>query len=424
MLINLTANKKNTSVVMDTLSFYIITWNVAAQLPEDEVERELEKFLGLNPQNKDRVPDFYVIGLQEVSSQPLHYFQDTLFTDPWTNAFRAVLSHYGFAKVKTLRLMGMVMSVFCIKKLVPHLRDMECQYVRTGLMGLWGNKGAMGFRFDIQGCSFCFVNCHLTAHEEYNNYRIHDYTSILKQLKFNNKESSEIMFHDYIFWFGDLNFRFDDKDGLNFNSIVKLINDKDYDKLLKYDQLVKVIESNEAFSELQEAPPDFPPTFKFIKNSSLYDPKRRPAWTDRILYRVNKNNYENIILEVKQLMYTSGSNSMNSDHRPVMSRFDLKVFSNHVDRQVTFYPITLWRLDVENTAVCKIPSDWQHNVSCSDWVGVYESEFTSLEDYVTYIYVTPNNRRDNSGCSSAHCSSDSSTDQTVHGQEMCGHRHY
>lgn len=53
--------------------------------------------------------------------------------------------------------------------------------------------------------------------------------------------------------------------------------------------------------------------------------RRRPAWTDRILYRVNKDNYEHIKLEVKQLFYTNDENSLISDHRPVISCFEAKV---------------------------------------------------------------------------------------------------
>jgi inositol-1,4,5-trisphosphate 5-phosphatase len=62
---------------------------------------------------------------------------------------------------------------------------------------------------------------------------------------------------------------------------------------LAVDQLTAVRSSGEAFSELDEQRPTFPPTFKYkVGSRDVLDGKRRPAWTDRILYRVNTTNYE------------------------------------------------------------------------------------------------------------------------------------
>ena len=57
---------------------------------------------------------------------------------------------------------------------------------------------------------------------------------------------------------------------------------------------------------------------------SLFD-RRRPAWTDRILYKVNANVYENISLEAEQQNYISIQNFSVSDHKPVMANFTVKV---------------------------------------------------------------------------------------------------
>lgn len=53
--------------------------------------------------------------------------------------------------------------------------------------------------------------------------------------------------------------------------------------------------------------------------------RRRPAWTDRILYRVSPNNYENVTLKVEQKAYEAHGNYMLSDHKPVTAEFVIKV---------------------------------------------------------------------------------------------------
>lgn len=56
--------------------------------------------------------------------------------------------------------------------------------------------------------------------------------------------------------------------------------------------------------------------------------RRKPAWTDRILYKVGTNNYENVTLRAEQQSYKSHVNYTLSDHRPVTSDFNIKVRTN------------------------------------------------------------------------------------------------
>lgn len=79
-----------------------------------------------------------------------------------------------------------------------------------------------------------------------------------------------------------------------------------------------------AFNEFEERLPAFPPTFKFEMGTSQYDMKRRPAWTDRILFKpVGKGlNHK---LEVKQTSYKSHPTYSLSDHKPVSSEFVISV---------------------------------------------------------------------------------------------------
>ncbi|KOB69023.1 putative skeletal muscle/kidney enriched inositol 5-phosphatase [Operophtera brumata] len=160
--------------------------------------------------NKNKpLPDFYVIGLQEVKSQPQNILMDSLFTDAWTSTFNNILCRQGYIIAKLTRLQGILLLVYTQMK--------------------HGNKGAVSIRFNIYGCSVCLVNCHLTAHEHLLVDRISDYNTIIKQ-------------HHYVFWIGDLNFRTDHPTGSSPTSeeivatLQKVEKDK-YNALLKHDQL-------------------------------------------------------------------------------------------------------------------------------------------------------------------------------------------
>ncbi|XKL59403.1 hypothetical protein PGB90_000419 [Kerria lacca] len=373
---------------MDNLRIYIITWNVATGFPDDNFDDLLDvNRLG----KKDALPDFYVIGLQEVKSQPQNLVMDTLFNDPWTNIFKTTLAPYDYVKVKTARLVGLLLNVFCLRKHVIHLRDMNAEQTKTGLMGFWGNKGAVTIRLQIYGCSVCLVNSHLAPHDNAVKERVEDYNAILQGQKFNVKDTTTILFHDYVYWFGDLNFRLIEDSSLSSSEILKKIEMKQTEFLMKQDQLKQVMRNGEAFSELIEGEVNFPPSYKYFIGSQDYDLKRRPAWTDRILYRVNKFAYENITLDTKQLSYKSYDKYGLSDHKPVVSEFLMKVFSNYTERQVEIKIIGNWKCDTENKAIIileadVIPSLW-------DWIGLYPENFTALDDYLYYVYLTSNENR-------------------------------
>ena len=48
-----------------------------------------------------------------------------------------MLSKWDYVKVKTIRLQGLLLSLFCLRKHLLHLRDIETQYTRTGFGGMW-----------------------------------------------------------------------------------------------------------------------------------------------------------------------------------------------------------------------------------------------------------------------------------------------
>ncbi|KAK4872483.1 hypothetical protein RN001_014512 [Aquatica leii] len=368
---------------MDNLKLYFATYNVGTSNPD----QDLHDFLSLNPNLKnDKVlPDFFVISLQEVKSKPTNMFMDALFDDPWTNAIRSILELRDYVKLKTIRLQGLVLSVYALRKHMFNVRDVESEYTRTGLSGMWGNKGAVSIRLSAYGCSVCCVNAHLTAHDEGLDDRIEDYNTIIKDQEFHVAEHTEIFFHDYVFWMGDLNFRLLEEYEKTPDEIERSIKKGEIKDLFKHDQLRHVMTTGKAFSELSESDPDFAPTFKYEVGSPDYDHKRRPAWTDRILYKVNSNNYENVTLKIEPKSYKAHSVYTISDHKPVTAEFSIKVFSENTEAAVLFDKVSGWYLEEENTAMYKITRDIPKYKD--DWIGVFKENFSSLDDYILYEYV-------------------------------------
>lgn len=79
---------------------------------------------------------------------------------------------------------------------------------------------------------------------------------------------------------------------------------------MAHDQLSVEMQNGRTLQGLAEAPVKFKPTYKYLKKHlSQYDPKRVPAWCDRIAYAsagsVTSEGYANVMSFVT------------SDHKPV-----------------------------------------------------------------------------------------------------------
>ncbi|XP_045536608.1 inositol polyphosphate 5-phosphatase K isoform X2 [Papilio machaon] len=375
---------------MDTLRFYFVTWNVATKSPGQDLNSLLD-FPSQFNRNKP-LPDFYVIGLQEVKSAPQNMVMDSLFTDPWTSTFNKILCRQGFIIAKTVRLQGILLIVYTQLKHVTHLRDIEAQYTKTGFGGLWGNKGAVSVRFNIYGCSVCLVNCHLTAHEHLHHHRVTDYNTIVNNHTYHVTETTHILYHDYVFFIGDLNCRLDHPSGESpsaeeIAAALREVEKDKYASLLKYDQLYASQELDEAFVELTEPEIRFPPTYKYILGTDDYDLKRKPSWTDRILYKVVPNNYENITLRADCLSYNDLPHYTVSDHKPVVAVYTIKVMANYTEKTVEFAPVVrIWYIgDADFRTQCTLSPDVEINPN--DWIGIYDADFQNLDDYIAYEYL-------------------------------------
>ncbi|XP_055052951.2 inositol polyphosphate 5-phosphatase Ka isoform X1 [Misgurnus anguillicaudatus] len=388
---------------LDSFGLYVVTWNVATAEPPDDVSSLLQL-------SSPKRPDLYVIGLQEVRAAPLKFVSDLAFDDSWSHLFMNTLAPLGYIKVSSIRMQGLLLLFFSKLDHVPFIRDIQTTYTRTGLYGYWGNKGGVSIRLSFYGHMLCFLNCHLTPHMNYASQRVDEFERILDTQTFDAQNTSCILDHKVVFCFGDLNFRIDDH-GMHF--IRNCITSQRYNLLWSKDQLTMMKEKENVLQKFEEGRLDFQPTYKFDLNSNDYDTrvqktwfglnakKRKPAWCDRILWRIKpkssrddeKVQKKNLVkeqedeppLKITQEYYTNKMEYTISDHKPVVGMFGLELKKMHEMPLVQLCAEGEWCADFDAMITYSLLQPFTS--SAWDWIGLYEVGFKSFSDYITYTWV-------------------------------------
>ncbi|XP_062341864.1 inositol polyphosphate 5-phosphatase K isoform X1 [Osmerus eperlanus] len=390
----------------DAFRLHMVTWNVATAEPPRDVISLLQ--LDVQPPT-----DVYVIGLQEVNAAPLRFLSDLLVEDSWSHMLMGTLAPRGYVKVSSVRMQGLLLLVFTKQMHLPFIRDIQTTYTRTGIFGYWGNKGGVSVRFSFYGHMLCFLNCHLAAHMNYALQRVDEFEYILDTQDFDFYNAPNIRDHKVVFWFGDLNFRIEDH-GMHF--LRSSINSERYNLLWAKDQLLMMRKKEPFLQEFEEGPLRFKPTYKFDRNSNTYDSsspktllgftgkKRKPAWTDRILWRIKPktpppeeeddekaststadSHEDECPIRVLQDIYTCDMSYGVSDHKPVLGVFSLELRKHYDTPLVRLSPEGQWSADQDAALSYTILEDFMS--STWDWIGLYKIGFKSVLDYVTFVWV-------------------------------------
>uniref|UniRef100_A0A3Q3N0U6 Inositol polyphosphate-5-phosphatase Kb n=1 Tax=Mastacembelus armatus TaxID=205130 RepID=A0A3Q3N0U6_9TELE len=376
----------------------MVTWNIATAEPPEDVT----SLLHLDVQHPT---DLYVIGLQEVNSAPLRFISDMIADDSWSLVFMNTLAPRGFVKVTSVRMQGLLLLVFAKQIHLPFIRNIQTTYTRTGIFGFWGNKGGVSVHFSFYGHMMCFLNCHLAAHMNYALQRVDEFEYILETQEFDIPDTPQVLDHKVVFWFGDLNFRIADH-GLHF--LRSSINSGRLNLLWNKDQLIMMKKKELFLQEFEEGPLNFKPTYKFDLNSDSYDTsgkKRKPAWTDRILWRIKPKSpppedddekaststddgQDEYPVLVSQDTYTSDMSYGVSDHKPVIATFSLELRKCFETPLVHISPLGVWSADQDVLLNYTIQEDFMF--STWDWIGLYKVGFKSASNYETFVWVREN----------------------------------
>lgn len=381
----------------------ITSWNVAGKDPMNGTMLDYLFDDSRRPVNLR--PDIQIVGFQEAPQY--------LFSDPWTNTLSSTLKRRGYILFKRHKLSGILLYIFVLREIMLRTRDFETESVKTGFGGLLGNKGGVSLRFTLNGNSICATNSHLAAHQENLDQRVQDYRSILDGTRFTiDPNTADVTTHDYSFWFGDLNFRFDDIEKHEVLNIITKARTAANDSgrtetisaLYNNDQLSRVRKKKLAFVAFEENLPQFMPTYKFqIGTKDAYDSEHRtPAWTDRVLFR--KHNESRRMTQagleprVTQLFYDALTETVISDHKPIVSMFKIVTFdpsiynpSNIPYEVIQFEPITDWKSGHDGRLWYKISNElfYQRPKVLSSWdrLALYKADYASLEEYQTVVFA-------------------------------------
>ncbi|KAJ7178211.1 DNase I-like protein [Mycena filopes] len=305
--------------------------------------------------DSEKDPDLLVLGFQELdlSTEALLYATSTFKEEAWCTAVFAALGEKAeeYEKLASKQLVGMLIVVIVRKALRPCFSDVRGCVAGTGIMGLMGNKGGTAIRMkftpppehpDLQkekvgtpgSTTLTFVNAHLAAFDEMFEKRNADFQELAKRLRFDLAAEGapvpvtcSVFESDVLFWMSnyvDLNYRIDVPDA-DVRTILGSPEWKEerFGTLVQYDQLKAAVRAGKAFDMFDEGEITHLPTYRFnaglLKDDLGYDLKRRPAWTDRVLFAANA------FAPVQQLSYAGHPQITQSDHRPVSAEFVVQV---------------------------------------------------------------------------------------------------
>ena len=348
-------NNKNFYTKLKPLKVSFLTWNVAGKHPVDETKEEFCRVF----QGPVSASDVVVIAMEEIEMSVKSVVTGSSnYSEGWAEIIKqspSILETNPDYVLATHDSVGTVFLAVLIKKSLLHfVKAGKPQQIKLGAGGLLANKAAILIPIEAGGATILAIGCHLTAHEP--------------NFEERNQQIYEILEHnlckkaDYIFFVGDLNYRIT----LPYEVTINLCMNYDVNKLLQNDQLKQISQTNKIIGSLKEPEIKFLPTYKFDKNSDVYDTssKRRvPSYTDRILFRTNKekmiyisdnqdlvfetDSFKHFFQEHKEMFETEchsplqqrtpkypfdphcivyrSLRSKYSDHRPVHALFQVKV---------------------------------------------------------------------------------------------------
>ncbi|XP_037316389.2 inositol polyphosphate phosphatase-like 1b [Pungitius pungitius] len=310
----------------DVISVFVGTWNMGGSPPP----RSLQSWvaccgLGHTPDDSTAsLPhDIYAFGTQENPQGERE----------WTEHIKANLrshTHMDYKQVAVQSLWNMRLAVFVKPEHEGRVSHVHTASVKTGLGNTLGNKGAVGVSLLFNGTSFGFVNCHLTSGSEKVLRRNQNFVDVLRLLSLGDKQLGAFdisLRFTHLLWCGDLNYRLD----LDVQDILKHVSKREFEELLRADQLTRERRKRKAFLNFKEEKIAFPPTYRYERGSRdcyLWQKYKTsgvrvnvPSWCDRILWKSYPETH------VLCTAYGCTDDIFTSDHSAVFATFQLGVTS-------------------------------------------------------------------------------------------------
>uniref|UniRef100_A0A672SPA4 phosphoinositide 5-phosphatase n=1 Tax=Sinocyclocheilus grahami TaxID=75366 RepID=A0A672SPA4_SINGR len=248
---------------------------------------------------KSNPVDIFAIGFEEMVELNAGNIVSASTTNQklWAAELQKNISRdHKYVLLASEQLVGVCLFVFIRPQHAPFIRDVAVDTVKTGMGGATGNKGGVAIRLLFHTTSICFVCSHFAAGQSQVKERNDDYNEIARKLSF---PMGRLLYsHDYVFWCGDFNYRI----SIPNEETKELIRQQNWDALIAGDQLVEQKNAGQVFRGFIEGKLDFAPTYKYDLFSEDYDTSekcRTPAWTDRVLWKRRKWNFDKTAEELE-----------------------------------------------------------------------------------------------------------------------------
>ncbi|CAE6487934.1 unnamed protein product [Rhizoctonia solani] len=305
------------------LSIRVGTFNVNGQDPIQSLRPWL-----CPPDATTATSDLIVLGFQELdlSTEALLVSTTTLREDLWCEALMRDLAELGdeYVKLTSKQLVGVLIVVLIRRPILPLLAPsgVASSSAGVGILGTMGNKGGVALRLQLMDTALVFMNAHLAASA----YAVPPPDPNQKQPLFVGRGPipadtiTERRNADYVSLTGPggrLNFTLLPRTPSALPTTVGF-----WDSHVAFFMLKVQQHLGKAFSGLIEGPIKFKPTYRCIngkKEGHYWDAKRRPAWTDRILYLTSREKQKTVRLVEDS--YQSYPSISLSDHKPVSADF-------------------------------------------------------------------------------------------------------
>ena len=276
--------KRHEYIAYSKIKVCVCTWNVNNFKPTNE------KFdLSMLNFEKDKIPDIFVIGLQEIDGST---FNNLLSNDNektealWQNIIKYNVSKLdNYYEISHLNFYGCFLIILAKSYLRDRIKKIQFDEVNFSAITNFSKKGSLLIKFHIEDSSCCFINCHFEAGANKIKERIQNLNTI-HTTAFNQ----ELENFEYKFLFGDLNFRI-----LNVNDqeirkrlihYQNLIDIKEFEQaqlvlrdLQNNDEIWEIKKHCKYLDKYQENEIYFLPTYKYDLNSKSYEIKKTPAWS-------------------------------------------------------------------------------------------------------------------------------------------------
>ncbi|CAG8436067.1 751_t:CDS:2 [Ambispora gerdemannii] len=315
------------------LEILVGTYNINQQL----INQPLKDWLfSLNNDSSSTIidkPDILAIGFQEFSPYPYAFLNrnTTRLQDYAELIEQAIIecTHESYTQIVEECMVGLSLFVYVRDStVVKHVKQVKTE--KAGVGPFWmGNKGAVAAFLELgspredsddkRGVSLCFVCAHLAAHNHNVHLRNTHFRRVCERLLFpkgnedqelssttstketdseiNRKNHYNIYDSDYLFFFGDLNYRISlehpTHPPITLVSLVNTLRERQHHRLSHYDQLSIARTTGSTLHGFEEGQLSFAPTYKFHTGSNEYNTELRiPGWCDRILYFWHRENNE------------------------------------------------------------------------------------------------------------------------------------